>query len=175
MPLYEHDDIYRADYSMTLRKVVDEDEQNYDLWDFDYDIGNDDRKKEFEDLFYEYYMHREIGFETVEKFLQRLKARMLMLAPHYKKIFKAYDRRLNVLSNEKSKSKQKTVFADTPDQDLGFDDDLTYASSVGEEQSEGEGYTNITEVELLEKYREKLRDIMTEFIEEFDDLFMQLY
>lgn len=158
-----------AKYTAELRTIIN---NEYEIFDFDYTrtaeskaiISDEDLEKGFIEHFY----FREVGFETLERFKVRLKNLWLESIGNFDKLLVAYDKPINVKSN--SGLETKSVFEDTPLDKLGNND---YATNIT--TSNSSGYTGLSEIELLELYHDKLKDIQTEFYESFDKLFMQIF
>lgn len=74
-----------AKYSLELRDIYND--KNYNLFDFDYPFYDEDLRKEFEELFFQWYMFDEIAFPTPGYFKQRLKARLNLIMPYYIKLY----------------------------------------------------------------------------------------
>ena len=74
-----------AKYTLELRQISDS--KNLKVFDFDYDFYDPDLKQLFEKKFIENYYIDEIGFETVGRFKQRLKAKLNKIMPMYKQLY----------------------------------------------------------------------------------------
>lgn len=159
-------------YTIELRSIVDD----YDIFDFTYTrsaasqaiISDTDLEQGFIDRYY----FRELGFETLERFKQRLKVRWLEEIEIFDKLLVAYEDTISVKSNLGSTTTNKSVFNDTPKSKLDTSD---YATSITDNTQNVEGKAGITDIELLELYHDKIKDIKTEFYDKFDDLFMQIF
>lgn len=57
------------------------------LFDFEYKFYSEDSKKEFQQKFLDHYYFNEIGFETVQRFKQQLKAYLNRIYPYYKELY----------------------------------------------------------------------------------------
>lgn len=66
-----------AKYTIELRHLRD------NLFDFDYPYYEPEAKCYFEEKFIEHYYFNEIGFETIARFKQQLRAYLLRIAPYY--------------------------------------------------------------------------------------------
>lgn len=75
-------------YTIELRNIVES--TNLDLFDFDYDFYSDNigLRTKFEEQFIETYYFHEIGYETIDRFKWNLKARLNLIMPKYKEIYK---------------------------------------------------------------------------------------
>ena len=156
-------------YTAELRTIID---NQFDIFDFEYTrtsesqaiVSNEALQQGFIDHFY----FREVGFETLERFKKRLKTQWLESLGEFDKLLVAYNQDINIKSTNKLHS--KTVFEDTPISKL---ENKNYATNIT--SNENDGYSGITEIELLEIYKNKLKDIQTEFYNSFDNLFMQIF
>lgn len=72
-----------AEYTMELRAMA----HNNNVFTFDYDFYDEDLKPKFEQTFIEHYFFEEIGFETIDKFKYRLRARLNEIMPYYKQLY----------------------------------------------------------------------------------------
>lgn len=52
-----------------------------------YEFYDEKAKKDFQELFYDHYFDREIGFETYSLFRHKLKAKLNLIMPRYKNIY----------------------------------------------------------------------------------------
>ena len=72
-----------ANYTMTLQEINDETLYHWFVDDYPFYVNDDEAKKEFEKKFYDYYFDREIGFETVERYLMKMKGYLELRMPYY--------------------------------------------------------------------------------------------
>lgn len=72
-----------AEYTLELRTMA----HNNNVFTFDYDFYDDAMKPKFEQTFIEHYFFDEIGFETIDKFKQRLQAKLNRIAPYYAQLY----------------------------------------------------------------------------------------
>ena len=72
-------------YTLELRRI----HQTHKIFDFDYDFYTNDEtiKYNFEDKFINEYYFNEIGFETVGRFKQRLRAKLNKIMPYYTQLY----------------------------------------------------------------------------------------
>ena len=72
-------------YTLELRRI----HQTHKIFDFDYDFYTNDEtiKYNFEDKFINEYYFNEIGFETVGRFKQRLRAKLNKIMPYYSQLY----------------------------------------------------------------------------------------
>ena len=75
-----------AKYTIELNTLLQDDKFN--VFDFDYDFYDEALKPIFELKFKDYYRFHEIGFETVERFQHNLKAKLNLIMPYYKQLYK---------------------------------------------------------------------------------------
>lgn len=74
-----------AKYTVDLRVLAET--PNYNIFDFDYKLYDDELKPVFEQQFIDHFYFDEIGFETVARFKQRLKAKLNDIYPMYKQLY----------------------------------------------------------------------------------------
>ena len=74
-----------ARYTIDLYTLLQDD--NFKLFDFDYEFYSDEAKEDFEQKFINRYMFDEIGFETVMRFKHYLKEKLNRIAPYYKQLY----------------------------------------------------------------------------------------
>ena len=156
-------------YTAELRTIID---NGFDIFDFEYTRASESQAivsdAALEQGFIDHFYFREVGFETLERFKKRLKTQWLESLGEFDKLLVAYNQDINIKSTNKLHG--KTVFEDTPISKL---ENKNYATNIT--SNENDGYSGITEIELLEIYKNKLKDIQTEFYNSFDNLFMQIF
>ena len=160
-------------YTAELRTIL---ANNIDIFDFEYTrlpesqaiISDADLEQGFIDRYY----FREVGFETVERFKHYLKVHWIENLEIFDKLLIAFNTEINPISNINSVVENKTVFEDTPKSKLGNTD---YATNITSSRQSASGSSGTSQIELLEQYHDKIKDIITEFYDSFDELFMQLY
>lgn len=161
-------------YTAQLRTIIDND---VDIFDFEYTrsaeaqaiVSDDDLETGFINHFY----FREVGFETLERFLHYLKTKWLEEIQIFDKLLIAYNKEINVLSNSKSNTSQRQIFNDEPLNNVDVSENN--ATTITDTQQEQTSYNGISEIELLELYHDKIKDIQTEFYTKFENLFMQIF
>lgn len=161
-------------YTAQLRTIVD---NEINIFDFEYTrtpesiaiISDEQLQNDFIDRYY----FREIGFETVERFKHYLKVKWKEELGEFDALLVEYNKSINVKSNVNAQVENKTIFNDTPNSKLNINTD--YASSISQNNQKQSGYNGLTEIELLELYHDKIKDIQAEFYDKFDSLFMQIY
>lgn len=143
-----------ANYTLELRQIVES--CNYNLFDFDYNLYDNELKEQFEQKFIDYFYFDEIGFKTVEIFKHRLRTKLNIIYPYYKQLYETELRCLDVdfmlnkdlketyiresknlhesnlnsnnVSNDKSNSEGLGINSDTPQSSV--DDIEKYMSSA---------------------------------------------
>lgn len=85
-----------ANYTMTLKQINDEPLYHWFIKDYPFYVDDDDAKKEFEQKFYDYYFDREIGFETVERYLMKMKGYLRLKMPYYQLMYETILRTKNI-------------------------------------------------------------------------------
>lgn len=74
-----------AKYTLELRVIKES--PNYNLFDFDYELYDNNLKPLFEEKFFEYFYFDEIGYPTVDRFKFMLKTKLHMIMPYYKQLY----------------------------------------------------------------------------------------
>ena len=72
-------------YTLELRYLYED--KNFNLFDFPYNLYNNDFKPWFEEKFYHHFMFYEIGFDTIGMFKQRLMSKLNDIFPYYKQLY----------------------------------------------------------------------------------------
>lgn len=85
-----------ANYTMTLKQINEEPLYHWFIKDYPFYVDDDDAKKEFEQKFYDYYFDREIGFETVERYLMKMKGYLRLKMPYYQLMYETILRTKNI-------------------------------------------------------------------------------
>ena len=163
-------------YTAELRTIIG---NNFDIFDFVYTrdpksiaiLSNDDLQKGFID----HYYFREVGFETLERFKHKLKTQWLESIENFDKLLVAFNESINPKVNMSSNTQNTSVYNDTPKNALDFGTEATHASSITHNTQNNTGLAGLTEIEALELYHDKLKDIVSEFYDSFDNLFMQIF
>lgn len=81
-------------YTLELRHIYNS--KNYNLFDFQYNLYDNDLKIYFQEKFFQHFFFHEIGFETVGKFKQRLQAKLNDIYPYYKQLYETQIRCKNI-------------------------------------------------------------------------------
>lgn len=163
-------------YTAELRTIID---NNFDIFDFTYTrdpksiaiLSNENLQKGFID----HYYFREVGFETLERFKHKLKTQWLESIENFDKLLVAFNESINPKVNVSSNAQNTSIFNDTPKNSLDFGTESSHASSITHNIQNNTGLAGLTEIEALELYHDKLKDIVTEFYNSFDNLFMQIF
>ena len=72
-------------YTLELRYIYED--ENFNLFDFPYNLYNNDLKPWFEEKFFQHFMFYEIGFDTIGMFKQRLMSKLNDIFPYYKQLY----------------------------------------------------------------------------------------
>ena len=162
-------------YTSELYKFID----IYDIFDFQYPRTNESKaiisNEDLQAGFINRYYFREIGFETVERFKHKLKTQWLESIENFDKLLVAYNKSINTKANMSSNTQNTSVFNDTPKNALDFGAESSHASNITHNTQTNVGLAGLTEIEALELYHDKLKDIVSEFYNSFDNLFMQIF
>ncbi len=70
---------------MELRQVLRI--KDFELFDFDYPISDQNWKEELESLFKDYFFFYEIGSETIDRFKHNLKTKLRTIMPYYNQLY----------------------------------------------------------------------------------------
>lgn len=165
-----------SNYTAELRTIID---NNFDIFDFTYTRSSESQAilsdEKLEQGFIDHYYFREVGFETLERFKHKLKTQWLESIENFDKLLVAFNETINPKVNMSSNTQNTSVFNDTPKNALDFGAGSSHASSISHNTQNNTGLTGLTEIEALELYHDKLKDIVTEFYASFDNLFMQIF
>lgn len=165
-----------SNYTAELRTIID---NNFDIFDFVYKrdpksiaiLSNENLQKGFID----HYYFREVGFETLERFKHKLKTQWLESIENFDKLLVAFNETINPKANISSNTQNTSIYNDTPKNALDFGAESSHASNITHNTQNNTGLAGLTEIEALELYHDKLKDIVTEFYNSFDNLFMQIF
>ena len=72
-------------YTLELRYIYED--ENFTLFDFPYNLYDNDLKPWFEEKFFQHFMFYEIGFDTIGMFKQRLMSKLNDIFPYYKQLY----------------------------------------------------------------------------------------
>lgn len=163
-------------YTAELRTIID---NNFDIFDFEYTRSSDSQAivsdEDLEQGFIDHYYFREVGFETLERFKHKLKTQWLESLGELDKLLVAYNESINPKANISSNAQNTSIYNDTPKNALDFGAESSHASNITHNTQTNVGLAGLTEIEALELYHDKIKDIQTEFYNSFDNLFMQIF
>jgi len=163
-----------SNYTAELRTIID---QEFDIFDFEYTRSDASKviisDENLELGFINRYYFRELGFETLERFKQRLKTQWLESIGNFDLLLVAYNESINIKKNITMSTETLNIFNDTPDSEYSGTSNMA-TNETNNTQSQT-GLSGITEIEALELYHNKLKDIQSEFYDSFDNLFMQIF
>ena len=160
-----------ARYTIDLYTLLQDD--NFKLFDFDYEFYSDEAKDDFEQKFINRYMFDEIGFETVMRFKHFLKEKLNRIAPYYKQVYQTelrcleddIDFMLNKdlretetikgtnTSNSKTKANSSTLNKESYLDNGNASLDLTKGNMTGISSSDGKGDTDSSQTGENEQVR----------------------
>ena len=162
-----------SEYTMELNEVQNKLlEQDKTIFDFDYDLPNFMNKNELQNQFYAHYYFREIGSETIPRWLQRFQTAWLEKLAEYTPKFIACHNQLDsdeLLNTYKTIIKDTNTYQATPMSSL--DPTKKYATSINDVDGEHKGYTgNLYRIasEIIKEHTQ----VVNNFIMEVDYLFM---
>ena len=72
-------------YTLELRYIYED--KNFNLFDFPYNLYDNDLKPWFQEKFFQHFMFYEIGFDTIGMFKQRLMSKLNDIFPYYKQLY----------------------------------------------------------------------------------------
>ena len=81
-------------YTLQLRYIYED--ENYNLFDFPYNLYDNDLKPWFQEKFFQHFMFYEIGFDTIGMFKQRLMSKLNDIFPYYKQLYETEIRTKNI-------------------------------------------------------------------------------
>lgn len=84
-----------AKYTIELRHVA----EGHDIFPFSYPFYDEKKRQKFEDAFLKHFYFREIGTDTVDKFLFFLEEKMNTVFPYYNELFRTAQMEYSVLDN----------------------------------------------------------------------------
>lgn len=148
-----------ATYTVELRKMMIE--YGIEIFDFDYPFYTSDKKvkQEFEELFINRYYFHEIGAETVDRWKQMLKARLMLKMPYYTQLYQTEWKRVGK-DMMNSKDLTETTTRKLESSDLSKASSSHKTSSSGQANGTGEE-SNISDGVNLVKLDEGNRTGMT--------------
>lgn len=164
-----------SEYTLELNEVIEVlASDNKTIFDIDYNLPDFMNKEELQNQFISHYYFREIGVETIARFLQRFHTAWLEKLKEYDIKFKLVNDKLttdNMLNTYEDNLKDTNTFKATPMSSM--QEGRNYNTSVNDLVGKHTGYKdngnvfkNITSV--LGEHSE----VINNFINEFDYLFM---
>lgn len=84
-----------ANYTIELRHVV----ENHNIFNFNYTFYDENERVKFENNFIRHFYFREIGSETIDRFIWNLQDKFATVFPYYNELFKATQIEYSVLDN----------------------------------------------------------------------------
>lgn len=84
-----------AEYTIELRHVV----ENHKIFDFNYPFYDETKRADFERKFIRHFYFREIGAETIDRFMLYLEDKMNTVFPYYNELFNAANIEYSILNN----------------------------------------------------------------------------
>ena len=72
-------------YTLELRYIYED--KKFNLFDFPYNLYDNELKPLFEEKFFQHFMFHEIGFDSVAMFKQRLMSKLNDIYPYYKQLY----------------------------------------------------------------------------------------
>ena len=164
-----------SEYTSELYKFID----IYDIFDFQYTRSDESKaiisNEDLQAGFINRYYFREIGFETVERFKHKLKTQWLESIENFDKLLVAFNETINPKANMRSNTQNTSVYNDTPKNALDFGTESSHATNITHNTQSNVGLAGLTEIEALELYHDKIKDIVSEYYDSFDNLFMQIF
>lgn len=158
-----------ANYTETIQEIIN---QNIDVFeDIDYELYDETKKEYLQKRFLDYYMFREIGFETYSIWKFKFKERWNNLIIHYNKLWTVNEQTIEPFSEMVIVVDNELRVKDTP---LSEDDESDYLTGKQNTKTKTDGRTRPL-IELVDLYNKKLVNITERFILEFRDLFMLIY
>lgn len=158
-----------AQFTMELNKVI----ENNNIFDFDYTLSTKIEKDKLQQAFINHYFYREIGQETIERFKHFLKTQWLETLELYNNMWDIeQDKGNDILATSKSQQDNRQIVNETPDTEIDFNS--SYASNIMQSSTKLSISDN-QQMSLMRKYQKSFVDIQVEFINSFDNLFMQIF
>lgn len=164
-----------SEYTMELNEVVVElEEAGTSLFDFEYNLPDFMDKANLETHFLAHYYFREIGFETISRFLQRFRVAWLEKLKEYDIKFKLVNEKLSVdtaLNTYEDNLEDSNTFSATPMSSV--QEGRNYKTSVTDLKGKHFGYnTNGNVFKNITSVLGEHSEVVNNFINEFDYLFM---
>lgn len=155
-----------AQYTLTMKQLVENDVK---IFNFNYPIFDEEYREYLENKIIRHFYFREIGFETVGRFLFELETKLNEIMPYYNKLYESslleFDPLINYqvketqtrvvvangVTNERGNS--KNLFSDTPQGRIDFTDSNHVTSITQDDNSlssENNGESNETFTRTME-------------------------
>lgn len=163
-----------AKYTEVLGNIVDY--HKIDLFDFSYnwELKTGITKEDLQQAFIDRYYFREIGQETIQAFKHYLKTRWCELVPLYSRIFIANTKSDPTdLNNDEYNNNGTTIFNDAPKGVVDFDG--KHATNYTTSSGQTTGRRGRTKAEIARSYRDVAFNPLEDFLNDLDELFMQIY
>ena len=189
-----------AQYTLELRTIL----KSRDIFkSIDYELYNNELKPIFEDKFIKRFYFREIGVETVNRFLINLEQTLNEIMPYYKQLYDTLNNTevIEEITREIIKADKRLVFGTNTSTGTSFDTPITSTNNYRSKpsfinegidnidtknQSEGnttENFTrkfknnqsNVSKQDLIIKQRELIVNIDKMILDELEVLFMQVF
>ena len=192
-----------AKYTIELYKLIES--ENFELFDFDYNLYDNSHKPIFEQFFKDYFYFNEIGTETIGRFKKMLQIKLNTCANYYKEYYKTcleveerdmmqtkeiietMEREINGIVT--STGTNTNIFSATPKQSIANlekymtsankDSATSESENIGTEKTTFQSKGNLgvsSDGIIKEKWREVIVDINKKICEdELRELFMLLY
>lgn len=164
-----------SEYTMELNEVVAElQKDNKTIFDLNYELPEFMDKGELQNQFIAHYYFREIGFETISRFLQRFHTAWLEKLKEYDIKFKIVNEKLsseNALNTYEDNLKDTNTFKATPMSSM--QEGRNYNTSVNDLVGKHTGYKENGNVfKNINNLIGEHIEVVNSFINEFDYLFM---
>lgn len=165
-----------SEYTMELNEVIAElQKQNKTLFDIDYELPDFMNKEELQNQFISHYYFREIGVETISRFLQRFHTKWLEKLQEYNLKFQLVHDKLSsgsALNTYEDNLKDTNTFKATPMS--AIQEGRNYNTSVTELDGKHSGYSiaNSNVFKNISSIIGEHIEVVNSFIDEFENLFM---
>ena len=149
-----------ANYTIELRHVI----ERKPIFNFDYEFYDEKKRADFERDFIRRFYFREIGAETIDRFIHNLNDKMVTVFPYYNKLFEAAKIEYSVLDNYNLKEttttkRENEEYSGGVSSTVGqvFDDQTSSntESRISNSEEEGESTTHNTRTDETENLSEK--------------------
>lgn len=168
------DTLIPAKYTEVLGNIIDY--YNINIFDFEYDLdaAAGYTKEQLQQAFIDRFYLREIGQETTQMFMHYLRTRWLELIPFYGRIFAANAQSDPAdLSNEDYENNGGNIYNDAPKGVVDFDGN--HATNYTKYNNKTKGRRGRTKAEAARAYRDVAYNPLQDFLDDLDELFMQIF